>query len=118
MAVLQAITIAERRFDAYRKRPDFIQRYIFPGGMLPTRSIIEQHAARAGLELVRHEGFGESYARTLAEWRMRFQQSWPSIERLGFNERFRRMWEYYLTYCEAGFRAGIVDVGFFKLVAR
>jgi cyclopropane-fatty-acyl-phospholipid synthase len=118
VAVLQAITIAERRFATYRKRPDFIQRCIFPGGMLPTPSIIAQQAARAGLELVRHEAFGDSYARTLAEWRLRFQQSWPGIERLGFSERFRRMWEYYLTYCEAGFRAGIVDVGFFKLVAR
>jgi len=118
VAVLQAITIAEDRFATYRSRPDFIQRYIFPGGMLPTRSIIEQQASRAGLEFVRHEAFGESYARTLAEWRTRFLQSWPSIEKLGFNERFRRMWEYYLTYCEVGFRTGVVDVGFFKLAAR
>lgn len=118
VAVLQAITIAEHRFAAYRKRPDFIQRYIFPGGSLPTCSTIAQQAARAGLELVHAEAFGDSYAKTLAEWRRRFLRAWPRLEQLGFNERFRRMWEYYLAYCEVGFRAGIIDVGLFKLVAR
>jgi cyclopropane-fatty-acyl-phospholipid synthase len=116
VAVLQAITIDEQRFAAYRKTPDFIQRYIFPGGVLPTRSIIEQEAARAGLKLVHHESFGDSYVKTLREWRNRFLQAWPSIETLGFNERFRRMWEYYLAYCEVGFQAGTIDVGFFKFV--
>ena len=114
-AVLQAITIDEQRFAAYRKTPDFIQRYIFPGGSLPTRSIIEQEAARAGLKLVQHESFGDSYVKTLREWRIRFLQAWPRIEMLGFNERFRRMWEYYLAYCEVGFQLGTIDVGFFKL---
>jgi cyclopropane-fatty-acyl-phospholipid synthase len=116
VAVLQVITIAEDRFDAYRKRPDFIQRYIFPGGMLPTRSIIGDAAARAGFVLTHHESFGDSYARTLREWRERFLRAWPKIERLGFDDRFRRMWDYYLAYCEVGFRTGAVDVGFFKLV--
>ncbi|HWX84824.1 MAG TPA: cyclopropane-fatty-acyl-phospholipid synthase family protein [Xanthobacteraceae bacterium] len=115
VALLQAITIDERRFVAYRKCPDFIQRCIFPGGVLPTFSIIEREAARAGLKLVHHESFGDSYVRTLREWRDRFLRAWPKIEPLGFNERFRRMWEYYLTYCEVGFRAGAIDVGFFKL---
>jgi cyclopropane-fatty-acyl-phospholipid synthase len=115
LALLQAITIDERRFAAYRKCPDFIQRCIFPGGVLPTFSIIEREAARAGLKLVHHESFGDSYVRTLREWRDRFLRAWPKIEPLGFNERFRRMWEYYLTYCEVGFRAGAIDVGFFKL---
>jgi cyclopropane-fatty-acyl-phospholipid synthase len=114
-AVLQAITIAEDRFAAYRKRPDFIQRYIFPGGMLPTPSIIAREASRAGLKLVHHEMFGDSYAKTLREWRARFLSSWPSIQKLGFDDRFRRMWEYYLAYCEVGFRNSAVDVGFFKL---
>jgi cyclopropane fatty-acyl-phospholipid synthase-like methyltransferase len=77
VAVLQAITIDEQRFAAYRKTPDFIQRYIFPGGVLPTRSIIEQEAARAGLKLVHHESFGDSYVKTLREWRTRFLQAWP-----------------------------------------
>jgi cyclopropane-fatty-acyl-phospholipid synthase len=115
VALLQAITIDERRFAAYRKCPDFIQRYIFPGGVLPTHAIIEREAARAGLKLVHHESFGDSYVRTLREWRSRFLRAWPTIEPLGFNERFRRMWEYYLAYCEVGFRAGTIDVGFFKL---
>ena len=115
VALLQAITIDERRFAAYRKCPDFIQRYIFPGGVLPTFSIIEQEAARAGLKLVHHESFGDSYVRTLREWRSRFLRAWPKIEPLGFNDRFRRMWEYYLAYCEVGFRTGSIDVGFFKL---
>lgn len=116
VAVLQVITIAEERFDAYRKRPDFIQRYIFPGGMLPSRSIIRDQAGRAGLVLTHHELFGDSYAKTLREWRERFLRAWPKIERLGFDDRFRRMWDFYLAYCEVGFRTGAIDVGFFKLV--
>ncbi len=114
-ALIQAITIDESRFAAYRARPDFIQRHIFPGGMLPTRSIIESEAVRAGLKLVHHESFGDSYARTLREWRGRFLRAWPALEALGFDQRFRRMWEYYLVYCETGFRFRAIDVGFFKL---
>lgn len=116
IAVLQAITISEERFAIYRDRPDFIQRYVFPGGMLPTAAIIRQQAARAGLSVVAHEPFGLSYARTLGEWRNRFLAAWPEIEALGFDQRFKRLWTYYLAYCEAGFKAGVVDVGFYKLV--
>ena len=115
IAVLQVISIAESRFAGYRLRPDFIQRHIFPGGMLPTPAIIEREAARAGLRLVYSEFFGSSYARTLAEWQRRFQAAWPSIKALGFDDRFKRMWEYYLTYCQVGFEAGLLDVGFYKL---
>jgi len=115
VAVVQAITIDERRFAEYRKRPDFIQRYIFPGGLLPTAPIIEREAASAGLQLVHRQSFGDSYAKTLREWRDRFQQAWLGIEKLGFDERFRRMWDYYLAYCEVGFRTGALDVSFFKL---
>jgi cyclopropane-fatty-acyl-phospholipid synthase len=114
-ALIQAITIDESRFTQYRRRPDFIQRHIFPGGMLPTVSIIAREATQAGLRLVHHESFGGSYARTLHEWRDRFLQAAPSLETLGFNQRFRRMWEYYLAYCETGFRFGAIDVGFYKL---
>ena len=114
-AVLQAITISDERFETYRSKPDFIQRYIFPGGMLPTARIIREHAARAGLCLTAQESFGPSYARTLSEWRDRFLAAWPQIEALGFDARFKRMWLYYLAYCEAGFRAGAIDVGFYKL---
>jgi len=114
--VLQAITIGEEYFGTYRKKPDFIQRYIFPGGMLPTDSAIRDEATRAGLTLVHQEKFGLSYARTLCAWRDRFLAAWPDIAALGFDERFRRMWLYYLAYCELGFRSGRIDVGFYKLV--
>lgn len=112
-AVLQAITIDDARFESYRRNPDFIQRYVFPGGMLPTRAMMVEHARRAGLVPVAHTAFGESYARTLAAWRHRFLAAWPAIEQQGFDLRFRRMWEYYLAYCETGFRLGIIDVGLF-----
>ena len=114
-AVLQAITIDEDRFEAYRRSPDFIQRYIFPGGMLPTKSILASQAEQAGLKLIASEHFGQSYALTLAEWRQRFRRARADVERLGFDERFMRMWEYYLSYCEAGFRAGSIDVGAYVL---
>jgi cyclopropane-fatty-acyl-phospholipid synthase len=114
-AVLQIITIDEKRFAAYRRTPDFIQRYIFPGGMLPTFSIIEKEVRRAGLRLVHCESFGDSYAETLREWRSRFLRAWPNIETLGFDQHFRRMWEYYLAYCEVGFRFGSINVSLFKL---
>ena len=96
-------------------RPDFIQQYIFPGGMLPTRQIIERETAAAGLKLMASEFFGRSYARTLAEWQHRFQIAWPAIAPLGFDARFKRIWEYYLAYCQAGFEAGMIDVGLYKL---
>jgi len=115
IAVIQAITIREDLFEDYRRKPDFIQRYIFPGGMLPTVGLIRQHAEAAGLIYAERERFGASYAMTLAEWRRRFSEAWPRIETLGFDARFRRMWEYYLTYCEVGFQRGIVDVGIYAL---
>ena len=114
-AVLQVITLNEARFHDYRRRPDFIQLSIFPGGMLPTKSIITAQAEQAGLVVERSEYFGTSYARTLADWRVRFDRAWPAIKALGFDERFRRLWDYYLVYCEAGFEAGWVDVGLYQL---
>lgn len=115
IAVLQVITIAEERFAGYRSQPDFIQRYIFPGGMLPTKSVIAEQAEGAGLALSHCEAFGSSYARTLAEWRRRFFMKVLELERLGFDQGFRRLWDYYLSYCEGGFRAGATDVGLFVL---
>lgn len=109
-AGLQIITIAEAGFPAYRRGVDFIQRYIFPGGMLPSASVLKDQIRRAGLTLNGETAFGLDYARTLAIWRERFLQAWPEIARQGFDERFRRMWEYYLAYCEGGFRAGYIDV--------
>lgn len=114
-AVLQVITITEDRFEAYRRNTDFIQRHIFPGGMLPTKGHIAEQARLAGLELVENRCFGLGYAQTLAEWRARFLTAWPQIEALGFDADFRRLWEYYLAYCEGGFRAGAIDVGLYRL---
>jgi cyclopropane-fatty-acyl-phospholipid synthase len=115
LCVLQAITIAEDRFADYCRRPDFIQRYIFPGGFLPSKTYMRETLERAGLKLTAVENFGESYALTLSEWRRRFLAAWPEIEKLGFGPSFRRLWEYYLCYCEAGFRSGAIDVGIYSL---
>ena len=117
-AVIQAITIAEEHFEAYRNATDFIQRYIFPGGMLPTADAIRRHANEAGLVVDHEENFGASYARTLREWRNRFEAAWLQIEKLGFDNRFRRLWRYYLTYCEAGFENDDIDVGLYRLRRR
>jgi len=116
IAVLQVITIAEDRFERYRRRPDFIQKYIFPGGMLPTKQIIERQASQVGLEVIARQFFGDSYALTLEHWDAKFQDAWPAIKALGFDERFRRMWRYYLAYCQVGFETRALDVGFFKIV--
>jgi len=115
VAVLQVITIADAHFDKYRRGADFIQRFIFPGGMLPSPGALQIQAERAGLTLRTAELFGASYAATLVEWRRRFLQWWPQIAALGFDDAFGRLWEYYLCYCEAGFRAGRVDVGLYTL---
>ena len=108
--MLQAITIEDNAFEDYRREPDFIQRYIFPGGMLPSMPRLEQPVADAGLKLIEANGFGLHYARTLAEWRDRFQLAWPRLATEKFDMRFKRMWELYLSYCEGGFRAGMIDV--------
>jgi cyclopropane-fatty-acyl-phospholipid synthase len=113
-AVLQAITIEAAHATAYRAEPDFIQRYIFPGGMLPTVADMANQSSRAGLCFGTIERFGPDYARTLADWRDRFDAAWPDIAALGYDERFRRMWRYYLSYCEVGFEAGDIDVGLYR----
>jgi cyclopropane-fatty-acyl-phospholipid synthase len=113
--IIQAITIVPEMLDDYRSKPDFIQRYIFPGGMLPTVPAMQTAAEQAGLTLSTVETFGQSYALTLAHWRERFLSAWPRIEALGFDERFRRMWLYYLVYCEVGFRRGRIDVGLYRI---
>lgn len=114
-AVVQAITIDEKNFPSYSQTVDFIQRYIFPGGLLPTKTIIREEGEKVGLTLESQTCFGLSYARTLKDWRHRFEEAWDQIAPLGFDDRFRRTWRYYLTYCEAGFRDGTVDVGVYSL---
>lgn len=109
-AAIQSITIEHNAFEAYRSNPDFIQRYIFPGGMLPSMELLEAPVSDAGLQLVEDHGYALHYARTLAEWRDRFQAAWPDLATGKFDTRFKRMWELYLSYCEGGFRAGMIDV--------
>ncbi|HWV00280.1 MAG TPA: cyclopropane-fatty-acyl-phospholipid synthase family protein [Devosia sp.] len=113
-AAIQAITINEADFDGYRSTPDFIQRYIFPGGMLLTKTAMREQAKRVGLALENVENFRLSYARTLALWRERFLERWHEIQKLGFDETFKRKWVYYLSYCEAGFAEGSIDVGIYS----
>ena len=117
-AVIQSITIRDDLFAAYRKGTDFIQQYVFPGGMLPSRAAFRSAAARQGLAVRNEYAFGLDYARTLAEWRVAFEARWPEIQKLGFDETFRRLWRMYLCYCEAGFRAGSIDVVQIELAHR
>ncbi|TBW40707.1 class I SAM-dependent methyltransferase [Siculibacillus lacustris] len=114
-AVLQIITIAEDRYETYRRDTDFIQKHVFPGGFLPSKTALATVIAAAGLRLTAVEHFGLSYAETLAEWRRRFHAAWAEIAPLGFDDRFRRLWDYYLAYCEAGFREAAIDVGLYTL---
>ena len=111
LAGIQAITVRDELFDSYRQRVDFIQRYIFPGGMLPSATILRSLGERFEMPVVRERVFGQDYAKTLALWRDNFGRAWTDLTSLGFDEPFRRLWEYYLCYCEAGFRAGKIDVG-------
>ncbi|MCX8006595.1 MAG: cyclopropane-fatty-acyl-phospholipid synthase family protein [Coriobacteriia bacterium] len=109
-AALQVITIADHLFERYRSKPDFIQRRIFPGGMLPSPSRFLADAAGAGLAADAPFFFGRDYAMTLSEWRSRFDAAIQQVRRLGFDERFERLWRFYLSYCEAGFSSGRIDV--------
>lgn len=114
-AALQIITIDDRLFPRYRKRADFIQRYIFPGGMLPSELALREQVMDAGLRIEKTHYFGADYAKTLRLWAKAFEAKWGQIAPLGFNEGFRRMWRFYLSYCEAGFGNGRINVGHFTL---
>ncbi|KAB2777015.1 class I SAM-dependent methyltransferase [Brucella anthropi] len=114
-AVLQVISIEEARYENYRRKADFIQKFIFPGGFLPSDKVLERDLTKAGLVLKETEHFGHSYALTLAEWRQRFIANWPEIAKLGFDDKFRRLWEYYLCYCEGGFEEGAINVGLYTI---
>jgi cyclopropane-fatty-acyl-phospholipid synthase len=109
-AGLQIITIKEELFEKYRRRADFIQRYVFPGGMLASIDRLKEETAKVGLVWRKAEAFGHSYAETLAEWARRFKAKWADIRALGFDERFKQLWLFYLSYCEAGFRTGRTNV--------
>lgn len=110
LAGLQLITIADQHFESYRRGGDFIQRYIFPGGMLISPAALQRQVAYAKLRILEHVSFGQDYARTLQKWNETFQAQWQEIEKLGFDTRFRRMWTYYLSYCQSGFMSRNTDV--------
>lgn len=114
-AALQIITIRDDLFEEYRRRPDFIQKYIFPGGMLPSLGKLREHSIRAGLSVTSDMAFGQDYARTLNLWARRFDTAWGEGRIGGFDAAFRKMWLFYLAYCEAGFRTGRTDVVHFGL---
>lgn len=109
-AALQIITINDASFGSYRRTVDFIQRYIFPGGILPSPSVWEERVRRAGLKTEARNFYGQHYAHTLKAWDQRVHSAEPEIGRLGFDRRFQRMWHYYLAYCHAGFATGHVDL--------
>tara|TARA_B100000768_G_C11270503_1_gene373190 strand:- start:462 stop:1670 length:1209 start_codon:yes stop_codon:yes gene_type:complete len=109
-ATLQIITVRNDRFDVYRKGVDFIQKYIFPGGMLPSPEVLAQQVEKAGLNVVKSIEFGESYSQTLRRWHDTFNDKWDQVVAMGFDDRFRRMWNFYLTSCAATFHYGNCDV--------
>ena len=115
---LQAIVIENERFEAYRRSADFIQKHIFPGGALLSPNVLRDRAAAAGLQWTSAAGYGLDYAHTLAHWRSRFEGASDKVAALGFDERFRRCWSFYLAYCEGGFRAGNIDALQVALVRR
>ena len=115
-ACVQTIVIADSLFERYRAGTDFIQQYIFPGGMLPSPSAFRRAAQRAGLQVINEHAFGLDYARTLATWRQRFHAQLDAVRALGFDQRFVRIWDFYLAYCEAAFARRNTDVVQFTLV--
>ena len=118
LAGIQSITIANEFFDTYKKRPDFIQKYIFPGGILPSEDKLNNAVSSAGLKILDDYYFGKSYAETLRRWQSTFEQKWGDIKNLGFDEKFQKMWRYYLSYCEAGFETGHINVGQFLIGSK
>ncbi len=109
-ATLQIITVQHKRWEVYRKGVDFIQKYIFPGGMLPSPVVLREEVERAGLKVVKSFEFGESYSLTLRRWHETFNERWDEVSAMGFDARFRRMWNFYLASCAATFHSGNCDV--------
>ena len=112
---LQIITINDASFNHYADNVDFIQKYIFPGGMLPSKSILLKLFKKHKLELYHQKDFGHDYAKTLIEWKKRFNKNWPAIKNTKFDERFNKIWNYYFDYCETGFSLNHTDVSQFYL---
>ena len=109
-AAIQAITIDDALFDRYKNKEDFIQKYIFPGGFLPNKNTINKYVSNNGLTIKSYESYADHYSNTLSIWRDEFIKKWDQIKNQGFDLKFRRMWEFYLCYCEAGFKSKNIDL--------
>ena len=114
-AAIQAITIDDNMFDRYKNKTDFIQKYIFPGGFLPSKNIINRYVSENGLAIKSYDSYADHYSDTLAIWRNEFNKKWDLIKKQGFDLTFKRMWEFYLSYCEAGFKSKNIDLIQFSL---
>jgi cyclopropane-fatty-acyl-phospholipid synthase len=115
VGAIQAIIIKDELFDRYRKNEDFIQKYIFPGGFLPSLNSIKEHCKQSGLELTGCNSYGSHYSNTLKEWRKNFGKSWNEISKQGFDLPFKKIWDFYFSYCEAGFKSKNIDLIQFSL---
>ena len=115
VGAIQAIIIKDELFDRYRKNEDFIQKYIFPGGFLPSLNSIKSHCKESGLELTDYNSYGSHYSNTLKEWRSNFARSWNDISKQGFDLSFKKIWDFYFSYCEAGFKSKNIDLIQFSL---
>ena len=109
------ITIDDNMFDRYKNKTDFIQKYIFPGGFLPSKNIINKYVSENGLAIKSYDSYADHYSDTLAIWRNEFNKKWDLIKKQGFDLTFKRMWEFYLSYCEAGFKSKNIDLIQFSL---
>ena len=114
-AAIQAITIDDNIFDRYKTKKDFIQKYIFPGGFLPSKGIINKYVSENGLTIKSYDSYADHYSNTLVMWRNEFNKKWDLIKNQGFDLTFKRMWEFYLSYCEAGFKSKNIDLIQFSL---
>ena len=110
MAAIQAITIDDNLFNRYKTKQDFIQKYIFPGGFLPSKSSLNKYVSDNGLTIKSYDSYADHYANTLAIWKNEFNRKWDLIKKQGFDMTFKRMWEFYLSYCEAGFKSKNIDL--------
>ena len=117
-AAIQAITIDDKLFDRYKTKEDFIQKYIFPGGFLPCKKSLHQYADQIGLNVVEYNSYGSHYSNTLNIWRREFANKWEDISKQGFDLTFKRMWNFYLSYCEAGFKSKNIDLIQFSMQNR
>ena len=115
ISAIQAIIIKDELFEQYRKSEDFIQKYIFPGGFLPSLKSIKDHTKKSGLQLTEYNSYGIHYSNTLKKWRENFVNSWSDISKQGFDHSFKKIWDFYFSYCEAGFKSKNIDLIQFSL---